>query len=62
MTSSWMRVESTSMTTSRRPRRARPGGGDGDVDAVRDRLCGQLAAQRVGRRRPETSSSTVVTG
>ena len=47
MTSSWMRVESTSITTRRRPRRARPPGRDGDVEPVDAGLQGELPAQPV---------------
>ena len=50
MTSSWIRVESTSMTTRRRPRRARPAGATAMSTPVDVRLQGQLAPQ-AGRRR-----------
>ena len=60
MTSSWMSVESTSMTTSRPPRRARPGRGDGDVgaDLVRDQrqVAGAGRRRRRRRRRARRSS------
>ena len=47
ITSSWIRVESTSITTSRRPRRARPGRRDRDVHLPGRRLERQLAPEGV---------------
>ena len=47
MTSSWIRVESTSMTTRRRPRRASPPAATAMSSAVDAGLEGQLAAQPV---------------
>ena len=61
MTSSWMRVESTSMTTRRRPRRARPAGATAMSTPW---TCDSRASSRRRTRTsaPETSNSTVVTG
>ena len=61
MTSSWIRVESTSMTTRRRPRRARPAG-----DTATSTPKAAATADRTRRRpltsAPDTSISIVVTG
>ena len=62
ITSSWISVESTSMTTSRAPAAGQAGGGDGDVDPAGGRLERELAAQPVDVLAPETSSSRVLTG
>ncbi len=61
MTSSWIRVESTSRTTRRAPRRASPAG----ATAMSAPTCAETRARArrsPGTSAPETSSSTVVTG
>ena len=61
MTSSWISVESTSMTTSRPPRRASPAGATAmSAPVTADTVA--RSARRPARSAPETSSSTVVTG
>ena len=61
ITSSWIRVESTSMTTRRRPRRASPAGATAMSTPW---TCDSRASSRRRDRTsaPETSNSTVVTG